>query len=165
MDMTIHDFDMARYLSGSEVTEVYATGSVLIDPAIGEAGDFDTAVTVLKFANGATAVIDNSRQAVYGYDQRVEVFGSKGSAVAHNKTPTNVEVSTEDGVSSDKPLYFFLERYMDSFAQELKDFITAIREDTEPPVTGKDGLQSLLIALAATISAHENRVVKISEVS
>lgn len=165
MDMTIHDFDMARYLSGSEVTEVYAAGSVLIDPAIGEAGDFDTAVTVLKFANGATAVIDNSRQAVYGYDQRVEVFGSKGSAMAHNKAPTNVEVSTEDGVSSDKPLYFFLERYMDSFAQELKDFVTAIRENTEPPVTGKDGLQSLLIALAATISAHENRVVKISEVS
>lgn len=165
MDMTIHDFDMARYLAGSEVTEVYASGAVLIDPAIGEAGDFDTAVIMLKFANGSTCVIDNSRQAVYGYDQRVEVFGSKGSAVAYNNTPTSVEVSTEEGVFTDKPLYFFLERYMDSFVQELQDFATALQEGSEPPVNGEDGLQSLLIALAATKSAHENRPVKIAEVS
>jgi myo-inositol 2-dehydrogenase/D-chiro-inositol 1-dehydrogenase len=164
MDMTIHDFDMARYLAGSEVTEVYAAGSVLIDPAIGEAGDFDTAVILLKFANGSTGVIDNSRQAVYGYDQRVEVFGSKGSAVAHNNTPTTVELSTDQGVFSDKPLYFFLERYMESFAQELREFVAALQEGTEPPVTGEDGLQSLRIALAATKSAHENRPVKITEI-
>ncbi|HBG02192.1 MAG TPA: inositol 2-dehydrogenase, partial [Firmicutes bacterium] len=150
LDMTIHDFDMARYLSGSEVTEVYAAGAVLIDPAIGEAGDYDTAVVILKCANGATCVIDNSRQAVYGYDQRVEVFGSKGSAVAYNETPTNVELSTVEGVFTDKPLYFFLERYMDSFAQELRDFVTALQDGEEPPVTGYDGLQSLQIALAAT---------------
>ncbi|MCK9524923.1 MAG: inositol 2-dehydrogenase, partial [Limnochordia bacterium] len=165
MDMTIHDFDMARYLSGSEVTEVYAAGTVLIDPAIGEAGDFDTAVILLKFANGATGVIDNSRKAVYGYDQRAEVFGSKGSAAASNKTPTTVEVSTGEGVFSDKPLFFFLERYMESFAQELRDFVEALQTGTEPPVTGNDGLQSLLIALAATKSAHENRPVKIAEIS
>ena len=165
MDMTIHDFDMARYLSGSEVTEVYAAGTVLIDPAIGEAGDFDTAVILLKFANGATGVIDNSRKAVYGYDQRVEVFGSKGSAAASNKTLTTVEVSTGEGVFSDKPLFFFLERYMESFAQELRDFVEALQTGAEPPVTGNDGLQSLLIALAATKSAHENRPVKLEEIS
>ena len=164
MDMTIHDFDMARYLAGSDVTEVYASGAVLIDPAIGQAGDYDTAVIVLKFANGSTCVIDNSRQAVYGYDQRVEVFGSKGSAVAYNNTPTSVEVSTENGVFTDKPLYFFLERYMDSFVQELRDFVAALQGGSEPPVTGEDGLQSLLIALAATKSARENRPVQISEV-
>jgi myo-inositol 2-dehydrogenase/D-chiro-inositol 1-dehydrogenase len=165
LDMTIHDFDMARYLAGSEVTEVYARGAVLVDDAIGEAGDFDTAVIVLKFENGAIGVIDNSREAVYGYDQRVEVFGSKGSAVAHNNTPTTVEVSTGEGVFTDKPLYFFLERYMDSFIQELQDFVDAVRGGNEPPVTGDDGLQSLLIAIAATKSAHENRPVKISEVA
>ena len=164
LDMTIHDFDMARYLSGSEVEEVYASGSVLIDPAIGEAGDFDTAVIILKLTNGSTCVIDNSRRAAYGYDQRVEVFGSKGSAQAYNKTPTNVEVSTGEGVSTDKPLFFFLERYMESFAQELRDFVETLRTGAEPPVTGNDGLQSLLIARAATKSAHENRPVKISEV-
>lgn len=164
LDMTIHDFDMARYLAGSNVTEVYAAGAVLVDPAIGEAGDFDTAVITLKYENGATCVIDNSRQAVYGYDQRVEVFGSKGGAVAYNKTPTTVEVSTADAVTSDKPLYFFLERYMDSFIQELRDFVEALQTDSEPPVTGEDGLESLLIAIAATKSAHENRPVKISEV-
>jgi myo-inositol 2-dehydrogenase/D-chiro-inositol 1-dehydrogenase len=164
LDMTIHDFDMARYLSGSEVTEVYASGSVLIDPAIGEAGDFDTAVIVLKLANGSTCVIDNSRRAAYGYDQRAEVFGSKGSAQAYNNTPTNVEVSTGEGVTTDKPLFFFLERYMESFAQELRDFTEALKKGSEPPVTGNDGLQSLLIAIAATKSARENRPVKISEV-
>ncbi len=164
MDMTIHDFDMARYLTGSEVEEVYAKGAVLVDPQIGEVGDFDTAVITLKFANGAIGVIDNSRKAVYGYDQRVEVFGSKGSAAAFNEKPTNVEVSTEDGVCTDKPLYFFLERYMGSFAQELQDFVTAIREDKQPPVTGKDGLEALYIAIAATQSAKAGRPVKLSEV-
>ena len=164
MDMTIHDFDMARYLAQSEVTEVYASGSVLIDEGIGKAGDFDTAVSVLRFASGAMAIIDNSREAAYGYDQRVEVFGSKGGAMAYNKTPTTVELSNAAGVFSDKPLYFFLERYMDSFVQELQDFVDYLRNDSEPPVTGEDGLQSLLIAIAATKSAHENRIVPVSEV-
>ena len=164
MDMTIHDFDMARYLTGSEVTEVFASGEVLIDPEIGKAGDYDSAVIVLKFANKVTCVIDNSRQAAYGYDQRVEVFGSEGSAVAYNKKPTDVEVSTEHAVCTDKPLYFFLERYMESFAQELKDFVSALASDRKPPVTGEDGLQSLYIAMAATKSARENRPVPITEV-
>ena len=93
LDMTIHDFDMVRYLTGSEVEEVHAMGAVLIDPAIGEAGDVDTAVTTLKMADGALAVIENSRQAVYGYDQRVEVFGSKGSAEAGNETANRVSPS------------------------------------------------------------------------
>ncbi|HHT73377.1 MAG TPA: inositol 2-dehydrogenase [Firmicutes bacterium] len=164
MDMTIHDFDMARYLTGSEVEEVYAKGAVLVDPEIGKAGDFDTAVITLKFANGAIGVIDNSRKAVYGYDQRVEAFGSKGGAQAFNEKPTNVEVSTADGVCTDKPLYFFLERYMGSFAQELQDFVTAVTEDKEPPVTGIDGLEALYIAIAATESAKTGKPVKISEV-
>ncbi|NMB45385.1 MAG: inositol 2-dehydrogenase [Firmicutes bacterium] len=164
MDMTIHDFDMARYLTGSDVIEVYAVGNVLIDPQIKEAGDFDTAVTLLKFANGAVCTIDNSRQAVYGYDQRVEVFGSKGAAAAQNEAPTRVTVSNKDGVISDKPLYFFLERYMDSFAEEMNDFVTCVKANTVPPVTGEDGLQSLLIAMAAAKSAVENRPVKLSEI-
>ena len=115
LDMTIHDFDMARYLSGSEVVEVYAAGGVLVDPRIGEAGDIDTAIITLKFENGAIGTIDNSRKAVYGYDQRVEVFGSGGMLGVSNNTPDSHVYSNADGVSMAKPLYFFLERYMDSF--------------------------------------------------
>lgn len=164
MDMAIHDFDMARYLVGDEVVEVYASGSVLIDPAIGEAGDYDTAVTVLKFKRGTTCIIDNSRKAAYGYDQRVEVFGSKGSARAENDTETNVIFSNEECVSSDKPLYFFLERYMQSFEDEMKDFIDSLVEGKKTPVSGHDGLMAIVIAKAATLSARENRPVKIEEV-
>lgn len=159
-DMTIHDFDMARYLSGSEVEEVYVNGAVLVDEKIGEAGDIDTAIITLKFANGAIGVIDNSRKAVYGYDQRVEVFGSKGQATAYNDKPTNVEVSTEEAVSTDKPKYFFLERYHDSFVQEEKDFINAILNDENVPVTGIDGLKSVEIGLAAKKSFETNSPVK-----
>jgi len=164
LDMTIHDFDMARYLVGSEVTEVYAVGGVMVDPRIGEAGDFDTAAVVLKFENGATCLIDNSRKAVYGYDQRVEVFGSRGNAMALNDRPTNVVVSTEEGVSSDKPLYFFLERYMKSFEEEMKNFIDALTKNKELPVTGNDGLKAIIIAKAATLSAKEKRPVRIEEI-
>ena len=162
LDMTIHDFDMVRFLTGSEVEEVYATGAVLIDPAIGEAGDVDTAVTTLKMANGAIAVIENSRQAVYGYDQRVEVFGSKGSAEATNETANRVTVSTAAGVRTDTPLYFFLERYQASFVAELESFFTSIRDGAPTPVGGKDGLMSVLIGLAATESLAENRPVKVA---
>ncbi len=164
MDMTIHDFDMARYQSGSEVEEVYVQAAVLVDPAIGEAGDVDTAIITLKFANGALGVIDNSRKAAYGYDQRVEVFGSKGSAAASNDTPTNTVLSTVDGVMSDKPLYFFLERYKQSFVDEMKDFFSAIANNTETPVTAIDGLKPVLIGLAAIKSWKEGRPVKLSEV-
>jgi myo-inositol 2-dehydrogenase/D-chiro-inositol 1-dehydrogenase len=161
LDMTIHDFDMVRYLTGSEVDEVHAMGAVLIDPAIGEAGDVDTAVTTLKMANGALAVIENSRQAVYGYDQRVEVFGSKGSAEAGNETANRVTLSVGDGVRSDTPLYFFLERYQASFVAELEAFFASVRDDREPPVGGRDGLMSVLVGLAAAQSMAENRPVKV----
>jgi myo-inositol 2-dehydrogenase/D-chiro-inositol 1-dehydrogenase len=161
LDMTIHDFDMVRYLTGTEVEEVHAMGAVLIDPAIGEAGDVDTAVTTLKMTDGSLAVIENSRQAVYGYDQRVEVFGSRGSAEAGNETANRVSLSTSDGVRSDNPLYFFLERYQASFVAELESFFACIREDSNPPVGGRDGLMSVLIGLAAARSLAENRPVKV----
>lgn len=161
LDMTIHDFDMVRFLTASEVEEVHVMGAVLIDPAIGEAGDIDTAVTSLKMSNGALAVIENSRQAVYGYDQRVEVFGSKGAAEAGNETANRVTFSTKDGVASDTPLYFFLERYQASFVAELEAFFDSIREDREPPVGGRDGLMSVLIGLAAGKSLAENRPVRV----
>ncbi|MDK2809985.1 MAG: myo-inositol 2-dehydrogenase / D-chiro-inositol 1-dehydrogenase [Petroclostridium sp.] len=163
LDMTIHDFDMARYLSGSEVEEVYAQGAVLVDPAIGEAGDVDTAVITLKFKNGAIGIIDNSRKAVYGYDQRVEVFGSKGCVTVSNDTPSSAVLSTVEGVMSEKPKYFFLERYMDSFVQEMKDFFDAIVNNKETPVTGIDGLKPVLIGLAAKKSLEEGRPVKVGQ--
>lgn len=163
-DMTIHDFDMVRFLSGSEVEEVYAAGEVLVDPKIGEAGDIDTAVITLKLENGAIAVINNSREAAYGYDQRAEVFGSKGAVEITNDKPTTAVLSTKNGVKAEKPLYFFLERYMQSFADEMKEFITAIVDDTEVPVDGIDGLKPVLIAKAAQKSLVENRPVKIAEV-
>ncbi|HUW41120.1 MAG TPA: inositol 2-dehydrogenase [Rectinemataceae bacterium] len=165
LDMMIHDFDMARYQAGSDVVEVYATGAVLVDKAIGEAGDVDTALVSLRFANGALGVIDNSRKAVYGYDQRVEVFGSKGSASAENDTPSTVRLSTESGVVGDKPLYFFLERYKEAFISEMRAFLEAVAEGKPCPVTGEDGLQDLLVGLAATKSLAEGRPVKISEIS
>ena len=161
LDMTIHDFDMVRFLTGSEVEEVHAMGAVLIDPAIGEAGDVDTAVTTLKMANGALAVIENSRQAVYGYDQRVEVFGSKGSAEAGNETPNRVTVSGASGVRRDNPLYFFLERYQVSFQSELEAFVASIRDGSDPQVGGRDGLMSVLVGRAAARSMNENRPVKV----
>lgn len=161
LDMTIHDFDMVRFVTGSEVEEVLAFGAVLIDPAIGEAGDVDTAVTTLKMANGALAVIENSRQAVYGYDQRVEAFGSKGSAEAGNETANRVTFSGVGGVRRDNPLYFFLQRYQVSFMAELEAFFACIRDDREPPVGGRDGLMSVLVGLAAAKSMAENRPVKV----
>ncbi len=164
LDMTIHDFDMARYLMGSEVTEVYAAGGVMVDPAIGEAGDIDTAVITLRFANGAIGTIDNSRQAVYGYDQRVEVFGSGGMVAVGNNTPDTHVYSNAEGVTSAKPLYFFLERYMDSFAAEMQAFAESIREDTPPPVTGLDGRIPVVIGMAAWKSYQENRPVKLEEI-
>jgi myo-inositol 2-dehydrogenase/D-chiro-inositol 1-dehydrogenase len=164
LDMTIHDFDMARYLSGSEVVEVYAAGGVMVDARIGEAGDIDTAIITLKFANGAIGTIDNSRQAVYGYDQRVEVFGSGGMAAVANNTPDSMVYSNAEGVASAKPQYFFLERYMDSFISEMKEFIEAIQQDKPTPVNGIDGRKPVLIAMAAKKSLEENRPVKLSEI-
>lgn len=164
LDMTIHDFDMARYLSGSEVEEVYVAAGVMVDPGIGEAGDVDTAVITLRFANGAIGTIDNSRKAIYGYDQRIEVFGSQGMVQAHNNTPDNDVYFNADGVHAAKPLYFFLERYMDSFIAELKDFVQSIQKNTTPPVVGVDGRIPVLIGMAAKKSYLEHRPVKLSEI-
>jgi myo-inositol 2-dehydrogenase / D-chiro-inositol 1-dehydrogenase len=161
LDMTIHDFDMARYLSGSEVTEVYTSAAVLVDPEIGKAGDVDTALITLKFANGAIGVIDNSRKAAYGYDQRVEVFGSKGCAAVSNDILNSAVLSTEDGVFSEKPKYFFLERYKDAFIDEVKEFFDCILNDKEPSVSGIDGLKSVLIGLAAKKSYESGKPVRV----
>ena len=147
--MSIHDFDMARYLSGCEVTEVFAQGAVLVDPAIGDSGDVDTAIITLKFENGTLGVIDNSRKAVYGYDQRVEVFGSKGCVTVSNDTPSTAVLSNEEAVVAEKPKYFFLERYKDSYIEEVISFFDALRYDKETPVTGIDGLKPVIIGLAA----------------
>jgi myo-inositol 2-dehydrogenase/D-chiro-inositol 1-dehydrogenase len=163
LDMMIHDFDMARFQAGSEITEVYAAGAVLVDPEIGKAGDIDTALVTLKFANGAIGVIDNSRQAVYGYDQRLEVFGSKGAARAENDTPSTVTLSTKDAVIGDKPLYFFLERYKGAFVAEVESFIDAVQNNKPVEVTGEDGLFDMYAALAAGLSLKEKRPVAISE--
>jgi len=163
VDMTIHDFDMARFLLG-DVTEVYAAGGVMVDPAIGEAGDIDTAVITLKFANGAIGTIDNSRQAVYGYDQRVEVFGSGGSVSSANWYPDAVTLSTTDNVRRGLPLNFFMERYTPSYQTEMAIFIRCLQEDTPVPVTGADGRAPVVIAMAAARSLRENRPVKLSEI-
>lgn len=163
IDMMIHDFDMAMFLAGCDVTEVYAMGTSLVDPRIGEAGDVDTAIVTLTFANGALGVIDNSRRAAYGYDQRVEVFGSLGMAAGENDGDSTVKISTAAGVVGDKPQFFFLERYMASFIEEMKQFIAAIEQDTDVPVGIHAGLMSVVLAKAAKKSLDEHRPVKISE--
>lgn len=163
LDMAIHDFDMARYISGKEVKEVFAAAAVKVDPGIGEAGDFDTAVITLIFEDDTLAVIDNSREAVYGYDQRLEVFGSKGMAQADNNFPNNHRLFTRKGSSGDLPLHFFLERYQESYVREMKQFIEALQSGTDMPVGALDGLMSIVVGLAATKSAKEKRPVKITE--
>lgn len=164
MDMTIHDFDMVRFLLDSEVEEVFAYGAALVNSEIGKAGDIDTAIITLKLENGALAVIDNSRQAAYGYDQRAEVFGSLGQVAVSNDSSSTAVISNENGVTSEKPLFFFLERYMQAYAEEISSFVAAIVNDTEVPVTAVDGLKPVLIGLAAKKSLQENRPVKLSEV-
>jgi len=164
LDMTIHDFDMVRFLAGCDAEEVYVQAANLVDPAIGEAGDVDTAVITLKMKNGAIAVIDNCRRAAYGYDQRAEVFGSLGMAAAENDSASNVRVSNAEGVTGEKPLFFFLERYMDAYGNEVNQFIQAIENDTETPLGVMDGLAPVLMGLAAKKSVEEHRPVKISEI-
>lgn len=164
VDMAIHDFDMARFLMGSEVAEVYARGTVLVDPVFEDAGDFDTAISLLSFENGVLATIDNSRQAVYGYDQRVEVFGSEGLVAADNRTTDSHVYLNAEGRHSASPEYFFMERYVQSYRMEMSAFVEALMRDEEPPVTGKDGLMAVVVAQAAALSAQENRPVKIQEI-
>lgn len=164
IDMTIHDFDMMRYLSGAKVREVFVKGSNLVDPEIGGCGDIDTAIITLTFEDGSLGVIDNSRKADYGYDQRIEVFGSQGAASANNERLTNVEISTNQSIVIDKPKYFFLDRYHDAFIEELHSFVEAVLTDQPVRCSGEDGFQAELLAHAANLSLRENRSVKITEI-
>lgn len=163
VDMTIHDFDMARYVVGSPVVEVFAKGAVLVDPAIGEAGDVDTAVVVLTHANGAITTIDNSRQAVYGYDQRVEVLGSAGMAQSDNLLLDNARVFTSEQVSGAVLQNFFLDRYRDSFVHEWTAFIDYVGDGGESPVPGEAGRAPVVIGQAAWQSVREGRPVAIDQ--
>jgi myo-inositol 2-dehydrogenase/D-chiro-inositol 1-dehydrogenase len=165
LDMTIHDFDMARFLIGDEVDEIYTAGGVMVDPEIGAVGDLDTALVTLRFKNGVIGTIDNSRKAVYGYDQRVEVFGSGGSIATGNCYPNEAVISTGTSVRRDLPLNFFMERYTESFTRELAAFIAAVAEDKPTPVTGIDGRIPVVMALAARKSYDERRPVKLDEVA
>jgi myo-inositol 2-dehydrogenase/D-chiro-inositol 1-dehydrogenase len=165
LDMTIHDFDMARFVAGSEVVEVYARGSVLLDAGFGEAGDVDTAVIVLEHANGCLTTIDNSRQAVYGYDQRVEVFGSAGMAASENPLAHSTIVRTASGVRAATLPYFFLERYVPSYLREWEAFVSAVATG-QPPVVGvNDARAPLVIGLAAWRSLRERRPVRVEEIA
>lgn len=161
MDMTIHDFDMARFIVQSEVVEVFAKGAVRVDEAIGEAGDIDTAIITLKFANGCLGVIDNSRKAVYGYDQRLEIFGSKGmSRIGNNYSNTEI-LFDEQGRHTGLPLHFFMQRYTEAYCEEMRTFIEAIKNKEDVPVSGEDALIATQIALAAQQSMKTNLPVKI----
>jgi len=165
LDMMIHDFDMARYLMGEEVEEIYATGGVMVDPAFKGEDDLDTALVVLHFKSGAIGTIDNSRKAVFGYDQRVEILGSKGKIASENRYPNQVVVSGEKSVYTDLPLNFFMQRYTESFALELQLFVQAVLEGKPTPVTGADSRAPVVVALAARKSYDEHRPVKLIEVT
>lgn len=164
-DMTIHDFDMARFLIQDEVEEIYAAAGNLVDPEIGRAGDVDTAVITLKFKNGVIGTIDNSREAAYGYDQRVEILGSKGSINTGNCYPNQAIISTGKEIRRDLPLNFFMDRYAESFARELKAFVNAVVEDKATPVTGHDGRMPVIMGMAAKRSYQEGRPVKLQELA
>ena len=165
LDMTIHDFDMARFITGKEVREVFAAGTVKVDKAIGNAGDIDTAVITLIFDDNTMTVIDNSRKAVYGYDQRLEIFGSKGMAQADNIFPNTHKLYNKTGISGDLPQHFFLERYQESYNNEIQEFVNTLHSGGDMPVSGKDGLMSIMIGLAARKSVEENRPVRIAEIN
>ncbi len=164
MDMSIHDFDMARYIMGKEVKQVYAVAATFCGEEVEAAGDVDTAVITLTFEDGSMAVIDNSRKAVYGYDQRLEVFGDRGMAHVDNNKADNHVFYHEEGVQSSLPLHFFMERYTASYLTEMRQFIQAIQRGEAVPVGGKDGLQATAIAMAANKSRWENRPVLLSEI-
>jgi myo-inositol 2-dehydrogenase / D-chiro-inositol 1-dehydrogenase len=163
-DMTIHDFDMARWLLGEEPVEVFAYGSVLVDPQVASVGDVDSAMIVLRTTSGKLAHINNSRRASYGYDQRIEVHGAKGRLTAGNKTPSTVELADGCAVKADKPMHFFLERYADAYARELDAFVAAVSAGTPMPVGGEDGRQALVLAEAALKSMREGRPVGVAEI-
>jgi len=164
LDMMIHDFDMARFLVGKEVEEVYTLAGVMVDPEIGKAGDVDTALVTLKFTDGTLGTIDNCRKAVFGYDQRVEILGSEGMILTENDRPNTARFATAKAVCEDLPLFFFLERYTESYVSEMQTFITSIQKDLPPPVTGKDGRVPVVMGKAARLSYEQNRPVKLSEI-
>jgi myo-inositol 2-dehydrogenase/D-chiro-inositol 1-dehydrogenase len=163
LDMMIHDFDMARFLLSQEVSELMAVGSCLVDPSIGEAGDIDTAIVTLKYEGGAWGTIDNSRKAVYGYDQRIEIFGSEGCIMVGNPKPTEVTINGAKDTISDKPLYFFIERYQDAYLAEMEEFIKCIQEHKEPSVGGFDGKISVQMGYAAKESLTRGSFVKVTK--
>lgn len=165
LDMTIHDFDMARYLLGSEVKSVFAVGGARVDPRIADAGDIDTAIVTLEFENGAFGTIDNCREAAYGYDQRVEVFGSAGALWAENQTAHRTRHGDRTGIHAPVPLDFFMDRYTESFIAEMTEFVAAVREKKKPPVTGEDGRVPVVMALAAAKSLRERRPVALAEIA
>ena len=160
-DMTIHDFDMARWLLGEDPVEVYAAASVLVDSAIGEAGDVDTAIISLKTGSGALCQITNSRRASYGYDQRIEVHGDGGMLQAGNRTATSLVEAAANGVITDRPLAFFLERYTEAYAAELAHFIDAVLTGTAPSPDGADGRKALALADAAEESLRTGGPVRL----
>ena len=164
LDMTIHDFDMARFLVGADAEEIYVQAAVTVDPALGAIGDVDTAVILLKFANGVIGTIDNCRRATYGYDQRVEVLGSKGAIATANNYPNAATISDGASVRRDLPLNFFMDRYTESFATEVAAFVDAVLHDEPTPVSGRDGRVPVAMGLAALKSHRERRPVQVSEV-
>ena len=161
-DMTIHDFDMARWLLGEEPVEVYAIGEALVDPRLKELGDIDSAMVLLRTKSNRLCHINNSRRAAYGYDQRIEVFGSKGLLRAGNKTPSTVERSDGAAVCTEKPLHFFLERYADAYRAEMNAFVSALKKKAPVPVGAEDGRQALVLAEAALESLNTNKAVKVA---
>jgi myo-inositol 2-dehydrogenase/D-chiro-inositol 1-dehydrogenase len=161
-DMTIHDFDVARWLLGEEVTTVVAQGSVLTDPAIGELGDYDSVNVILTTASGKQCTITNSRRATYGYDQRMEVLGSLGMVQAQNTHENSVEVAVEDGYHKAPLLNFFMDRYTIAYANEIAAFVDAIQNGTPTPTTGLDGLKALELADAALESAQTGKAVALA---
>jgi len=163
-DMVIHDFDVARWILGEEVETVQAAGSVLVDAAIGEAGDFDSASVLMTSASGKHCAISCSRRATYGYDQRIEVHGSKGSVSALNHAEARVQFAGPDGYTVPPNQHFFITRYMNAYRAEIEAFVKAVTEGAPPPVGGEDGLQALALALAAMKSVEESRAVKVSEI-
>jgi myo-inositol 2-dehydrogenase / D-chiro-inositol 1-dehydrogenase len=164
LDMTIHDFDMARYVTGSEVVEVYAQGAVRVDPEIGAAADLDTAVVVLRHEDGCLTTIDNSRRAVYGYDQRVEAFGAGGMAASENPLAHTGIRRTATGTSGELLPFFFLDRYIPSYVHQWEAFVAYVRDGGDSPVSAHDGRAPLVIGLAAWQSFREARPVATSEV-
>lgn len=161
LDMTIHDFDMVRFLSGDEVESVYAVGGVTVDKAIGEAGDIDTAIITMKLKGGTLAVIDNCRRATYGYDQRAEAFGALGQVAIANDCKSSAVISDANGVTAEKPLYFFLERYMQAYVKEITEFVDCIVNDKPVSVGIEDGLQAVAIGIAAKKSLEAGMPVKL----